>query len=85
MSSDEGLEVDRPLRQKNKSFTKTEIQPVLQKNLLPQYASCTDLDMTEDEADGPISELALKGKKNFTLYSSNWYYKKYVKPKKHRI
>ena len=63
MSSDEGLEVDRPLRQKNKSFTKTEIQPVLQKNLLPQYASCTDLDMTEDEADGPISELALKGKK----------------------
>lgn len=52
MSSDEALEADKPLRKSGFS------ENILQKTSLPQYASCTDLDMTEDE-DG--SELALKG------------------------
>ena len=29
--------------------------PVHKQTLLPQYASCTDLEMTEDEADSPSS------------------------------
>ena len=58
MSSDEALEADRPLSKRNKSFTHSEPnqQSILQKTSLPQYASCTDLDMTEDEGD--VSEVA---------------------------
>lgn len=60
MSSDEGLEADTPLK---KAKSQQQPQPVhIHKVSLPQYASCTDLDMTEDE-DGPEAAAAVIGLK----------------------
>lgn len=51
MSSDEGLEEPSNISRPKKDLKQS--MPVA-KTLLPQYASCTDLDMTEDEESGEM-------------------------------
>jgi hypothetical protein len=57
MSSDEAIIEEEISNKRSSKLSKTTYDaPVMRKTSLPQYASCTDLDMTEDELEaGDVS------------------------------